>query len=408
MFAMSACQRVVACALVAAGMIAVGTGASAEEGGERHTVRPGDTLGSIAARNHTTVRALAAANGVADPDRILVGQVLVIPGASTGSSATPATVVHVVAPGENLSGLAGRYGTTVAALASANGIADPNLVRIGARLRVPAPGSGSPAATPAPATRSHTVASGETLAGIASRHGVTVGAVVAANRISNPNLIRIGQVLTIPAASTTSTPRGATGTSAWAATGGTNGRTGASGTHTVGSGETLTGIAGRYGVPVAELAAANGILRPWSLYANARLQLTAPNRIPADLARCPVPGSRFANDWGFPRSGGRAHAGTDLFAPRGTPVLAPAAGVVSFGTGSIGGRQFRLAGDDGTTYIGSHLDAFGTSGRVSAGTVIGYVGNSGNAAGGATHLHFEARPDDGASMNPFPLLAAAC
>jgi murein DD-endopeptidase MepM/ murein hydrolase activator NlpD len=82
--------------------------------------------------------------------------------------------------------------------------------------------------------------------------------------------------------------------------------------------------------------------------------------------------------------------------------------VVSFGTGSIGGRQFRLAGDDGTTYIGSHLDAFGASGRVSAGTVIGYVGNSGNAAGGATHLHFEVRPDDGASMNPYPLLAAAC
>ena len=135
-------------------------------------------------------------------------------------------------------------------------------------------------------------------------------------------------------------------------------------------------------MPVAELAAANGILRPWSLYAGARLQLTAPNRIPGDIARCPVPGSNFANDWGFPRSGGRAHSGTDMFAPRGTPILAPVAGVVSFGTGTIGGRQFRMAGDDGTTYIGSHMDAFGASGRVSAGTVIGYVGNTGNAAGG--------------------------
>lgn len=405
MFSKSACHRTVASALVAVAMVAVGTSASAQEG-ERHTVRPGETLGSIAARNHTSVRALAAANGVADPDRIIVGQVLVIPAASSAGGSS-ASVVHVVAPGEHLSGIAGRYGTTVAALASANGITDPDLVRIGARLRIP--GSGGSTAAPAPsAARTHTVSGGETLAGIARRYGVSVGAVVTANRISNPNLIRTGAVLTIPAGSAPASPGAATGTTAWSATGGTTGRTGVSGTHTVAPGETLTAIAARYGVPVAELAAANGVLRPWSLYANARLQLSAPNRVPVDLARCPVPGSRFVNDWGFPRSGGRAHAGTDLFAPRGTPVLAPAAGVVSFGTGTIGGRQFRLAGDDGTTYIGSHLDAFGASGRVSAGTVIGYVGNSGNAAGGATHLHFEARPDDGASMNPYPLLAAAC
>jgi LysM repeat protein len=358
------------------------------------------------------VRALAEANGVADVDRIIVGQVLVIPSATGAGGAAAATVVHVVAPGETLSGIARRYGASVSALASANGIADPDLVRIGARLQVPAGsgGSGSSGGSSTGATaRSHTVASGETLAGIARRYGVTVGAVVSANRIANPNLIRIGQVLAVPAAtSTPGAPAAPSGTGAYGTTGGTTGRTGVSGTHTVGAGETLSAIARRYGVPVAELAAANGIPRPWSLYAGARLNLTAPNRIPGDIARCPVPGSRFANDWGFPRSGGRAHTGTDLFAPRGTPVLAPAAGVVSFGTGSIGGRQFRLAGDDGTTYIGSHLDAFGASGRVSAGTVIGYVGNSGNAAGGATHLHFEVRPDDGASMNPYPLLAAAC
>jgi LysM repeat protein len=404
-------HRIVASAVVAVTMIAVGTGAAAEEG-ERHTVRPGDTLGSIAARNHTSVRALAEANGVADADRIVVGQVLVIPSAAGAGGSGAATVVHVVAPGETLSAIARRYGSTVAALASANGISDPDLVRIGARLQVPSAsssGSGTSGSSAGGTARSHTVASGETLAGIARRYGTTVGAIVTANRVSNPNLIRAGQVLTVPAgaSSPASTPA-PTGSGAYGATGGTTGRTSATGTHTVGAGETLTRIAARYGVPVAELATANGILRPWSLYAGARLQLTAPNRIPGDLARCPVPGSRFANDWGFPRSGGRAHAGTDLFAPRGTPVLAPAAGVVSFGTGSIGGRQFRLAGDDGSTYIGSHLDAFGASGRVSAGTVIGYVGNSGNAAGGATHLHFEVRPDDGASMNPYPLLAAAC
>ena len=82
--------------------------------------------------------------------------------------------------------------------------------------------------------------------------------------------------------------------------------------------------------------------------------------------------------------------------------------MVSFATGSIGGRQFRLLADDGTVYLGSHMDAFGTSGRVSAGDTVGYVGNSGNAAGSRTHLHFEVHPDDGAAMNPYPLLRAAC
>src|SRR5690606_7223392 len=133
---MPAINRAVASALVAAAMIAVGTGAAAEEG-TRHTVRPGDTLGSIAARNHTTVRALAEATGVTDVDRIIVGQVLVIP-SSSGAGGGAATVVHVVAPGETLSGIARRYGTTVRALAQANGISNPDLVRIGARLQVPA------------------------------------------------------------------------------------------------------------------------------------------------------------------------------------------------------------------------------------------------------------------------------
>jgi murein DD-endopeptidase MepM/ murein hydrolase activator NlpD len=178
--------------------------------------------------------------------------------------------------------------------------------------------------------------------------------------------------------------------------------------HTVVRGDTLAGIARRYGVATEALAAANGIPRPWILYADARLFLSAPNRLPVDLVRCPVPGASFVNDWGFPRSGGRVHSGTDLFAGRGTPVLAPTSGTVSYGTGTIGGRQFRLAGDDGTLYLGSHMDAFGSSGRVAAGAVIGYVGSSGNAAGSRTHLHFEVHPDGGAAMNPYPLIRAAC
>jgi LysM repeat protein len=397
---LTARHRIAAASLLVAALLAAGTnGAAAQDG--RHTVQEGETLSDIAARNHTTVRALADANGIGNANRIIVGQVLVVPSGTTAA----ATVVHVVAPGETLSGIAGRYGTTSRALAQANGISNPNLVRIGARLTVPA-GSGSGGGGSASTT--HTVASGETLGRIASRYGTSIGAIVSANSLSNSNLIRIGQQLVIPAGSGSGSGGTGGGAGSYSSTGGSDGRTGVSGTHTVASGETLTSIARRYGVSAEALAAANGIPRPWNLYAGARLFLSAPNRLPGDLARCPVPGSSFVNDWGFPRSGGRAHSGTDMFAPRGTPVVAPATGTVSFAVGSIGGRQFRLVGDDGTLYLGSHMDAFGTSGRVSAGTTIGYVGDSGNAAGGRTHLHFEVHPDSGSAMNPYPLVRSAC
>lgn len=410
-------RRPVAALLLVGGLVVGGAGTASADG--NHTVERGETLAEIAAENRTTVRALAEANGLSNANRILVGQVLVIPGAAPSAAAT---VVHVVAPGETMSGIAVHYGTTSSAIAAANGITDRNLVRIGQRLTIPA-GSGGATGTAAaaPATpTTHTVARGETLASIAARYGTTVGAFVSANGISNPNLVRIGQRLAVPAGgagagsgATGGSGAGRTGStstsgSAYATTGASDGRTGVSGTHTVVSGDSLTSIARAAGVSPEALAAANGIPRPWNIYATARLQLTAPNRLPVDMARCPVPGATYMNDWGFPRSDGRAHAGNDLFAPRGTPVAAPVAGTVSYATGSIGGRQFRLVGDDGMVYLGSHMDAFGTAGRVSAGTTIGYVGNSGNAAGGRTHLHFEVHPDGGAAMNPYPVVRAAC
>jgi LysM repeat protein len=397
-------SRSIAGAVLAAALVAApSAGAGAEEG--RHTVRRGETLSEIAAANRLSVRELAAANAIANPDRVIIGQVLVIP---SGAASAPATVVHVVAPGETLSGIAARYATTTRALADANGIRNTDLVRIGARLTVPA-GTAQPSAGTAPATTTHTVARGETLGGIAARYRTSIGALVSANGLSRPDIIRIGQQLTIPAGSAAAGGGGSgSGTSGYGATGTGDGRTGLAGTHTVVRGDTLAGIAARYGVPAEALAVANGIVRPWNLYADARLVLSAPNRVPVDLGRCPVPGATFVNDWGFPRSGGRAHSGTDLFAPRGTPVVAPVSGVVSFATGAIGGKQFRLVGDDGMLYLGSHLDGFGTSGRVERGATIGYVGTSGNAAGGRPHLHFEVHPDGGAAMNPYPVVRLAC
>jgi murein DD-endopeptidase MepM/ murein hydrolase activator NlpD len=125
---------------------------------------------------------------------------------------------------------------------------------------------------------------------------------------------------------------------------------------------------------------------------------------------CPVQGPRaFSNDWGQPRSGGRRHQGTDILSPRGTPIVANVSGTVRPHNSGLGGISYYLRGDDGNTYFGTHLDSLsGVSGRVAQGTVIGRVGNTGNARGGPPHLHFEIHPGGGGPVNPYPTLARYC
>ena len=126
---------------------------------------------------------------------------------------------------------------------------------------------------------------------------------------------------------------------------------------------------------------------------------------------CPVQGARsFTNDWGAARAGGRAHQGTDLLSPRGTPVVANVSGTFrQHTTSALGGLAYYLKGDDGATYYGAHLNGYsGVSGYVTAGTVIGYVGNTGDARWGPTHLHFEMHPGGGGAVNPYPTLSVYC
>lgn len=127
----------------------------------------------------------------------------------------------------------------------------------------------------------------------------------------------------------------------------------------------------------------------------------------SDAFLCPVPGSTFIDSWGAPRSGGRSHQGVDMMASAGTPIYAPVAGEVSHRGVSLGGLSFFLYGDNGNTYFGTHLSGYAASGHVVAGTVIGYVGATGNA-NGINHLHFEIWPGGGSPVNPYPTVAAAC
>lgn len=373
-----------------------------------YEVRPGDTLARIAADNGTTVAALAEANAISNPNLIRIGQTLVIPG---GDDRPPAS--YTVAFGDTLASIAVRHGSTVAGIAEVNGLRNPNRIYVGQVLAIPsqgaaAPPRGAPAGEqppsgddPAPAggaspvagerpdppkvaTVTHVVQPGESLAGIARKYGISASALASANGITNTNVIYSGATLVV-------SDRAVDPVIASMPT---------TGIHLVAAGETLSGIAGAYGTTLADLTERNGIANPNLIQIGLSLEVPGVGWV------CPVTGARYFNDWGFPRSGGRFHQGNDLFAPRGTEIRAPVGGTLTQRTGTIGGLQFWLEGEDGNLYIGTHMDAFGAGGQVRAGDVIGYIGDSGNAIGSSPHVHFEIHVA-GSPVNPYPTLRSS-
>lgn len=188
-------------------------------------------------------------------------------------------------------------------------------------------------------------------------------------------------------------------------------------------GDTLTSIAGRLKLNQAALAARNGLV-DGRVFAGARLltNVSASGSPPApatafiakvpatdSIVNCPIDGhATFTNDWGFPRAGARWHQGTDLMAARGTPVVAPVGGQAERAPNSLGGKAVRLRASDGTVYYFAHMESYGRTGAVKAGALLGTVGSSGGAEGGAPHLHFEIRPAGGTAVNPYPTVRASC
>lgn len=113
--------------------------------------------------------------------------------------------------------------------------------------------------------------------------------------------------------------------------------------------------------------------------------------------------------WGASRSQGRSHEGIDIFAPRNTQVLSSTHGLVARrGWNRLGGRIITVIGPGGHRHYYAHLEAWDLPDEgdwVEAGQVLGYVGNSGNAAGTPPHLHYGIYARSGGAMNPYPLLA---
>jgi murein DD-endopeptidase MepM/ murein hydrolase activator NlpD len=154
-------------------------------------------------------------------------------------------------------------------------------------------------------------------------------------------------------------------------------------------------ISAAYGVPADPNGYVDRVLAWATRYGNegAAAGPAAPTRA-NPFGVCPVRGPvRFSDSFGAPRySGGfHLHAGIDILVPRGTPIVAPFPGRAVLATNALGGLAVAVYGARGYVY-NAHLFLVGALGSVRTGEVIGYVGNSGDAASGPTHDHFEWHP----------------
>jgi LysM repeat protein len=169
-------------------LILVGVANADGRGGDvSYTVRPGDTITGIANAFGVDADAILIRNNIIDPNRIRVGQVLIIP---TGAVTVPRS--HVVAPAERLTDIAIRYNTTVDELIALNQLGNPNYLIPGQVIILPA--------TQGPATfaRTYRVDIGDTLRSIGARFGVSWQQLAAYNNIWNPNYIQAGMLINIP------------------------------------------------------------------------------------------------------------------------------------------------------------------------------------------------------------------
>jgi LysM repeat protein len=224
-------QLVLVVAVLVAALGITGS-AAAYSCGTSYTIKKGDTLSSIARACGTSVAALKLANPKIGTV-IYAGQTLALPGAYWDNNDGYAT--YIVARGDTLKSLAARFGTSMDVLASLNSITNYNLIYEGQRMIVPSgnavPGTPPPTTPPPASGGSYTVQKGDTLRKIAERIGVTVNDILKVNpKITNANVIYVGQVINLPAAASY---------------------------HTVQSGDTLKKIAARYGTTLDSLIPLN-------------------------------------------------------------------------------------------------------------------------------------------------------
>lgn len=248
-----------------------GAAAAGQPATFQYVVQSGDTLGSIADQFETDVATLRSLNNL-NSDSLSVGQPLYVPYKEGMTAAgmptpTPGPYMYTIQPGDTISGLSARFNVDPAAIINANTttMGDPNNLAVGTSIVIPgyqppaestttaSEEGGTPEASSAGGQVVHVVQAGQGLLEIATLYGVPVADIMAANGLTDQDILRIGQRLIIP---------GVTKRDVAAAQGDI---------HIVQAGESLLSIALLYGVTVDELQQANGLDNPDSIYVGQEL-----------------------------------------------------------------------------------------------------------------------------------------
>ena len=387
--------------LIYAGQVLAIPGA-APAGSNVYTIQQGETLSEIAARYGVPVERIMAANNLPNRSSIAEGQQLVIPDAVQASAAPAADPAarYTLQRGDSLYRVGLIYGVAVDDLLAANNLASPSAIYPGLELRIPAPQrplvvaeaiEADDASAATGGGRTHMVRWGDTLARIALSYDVPVDRLVAANGLSGPDRIYVGQQLTVPEA-------GAPARRAPAES---------SASHYVQRGETLSAIAMRYGVTVHSLANANGIQDASRLAAGIYLTIPSAQAGSNSVAYASYgPGLcanaapdragtgyfiRPAHSYVLTQAYQGLHSGVDLATDLGSPIFAADSGTVVYaGWNPVGyGNLVVIDHGNGWRTYYAHLSAVdvGCGDWVPRGALLGEVGSTGNSSG--PHLHFE-------------------
>jgi membrane-bound lytic murein transglycosylase D len=228
-----------------------------------HKVKKGQTLSHISERYGVPISAIMELNGLTNRHRLSIGQRLIIPANDRVAQQTsqPKTgykkskkqgggsFVYTVKKGDTISGLAEKFNTSPEGIRRNNGLRNPHQIRVGQKLRIPGTG---------PVTggllKQHVVKRGENLTYLAEKYGVTVSAIASANNLPNKHVLKVGQRLLIPVASDVTVQ-----------------------SYTVKKGDTISGLALKFGSNTSEIKKLNGLNNPHSIQKGQKLKIPTRN-----------------------------------------------------------------------------------------------------------------------------------
>lgn len=246
---------------------------SSNSSSNSYTVKTGDTLSGIAAKQGVGLSTLLSANGLSTSSVIYPGQSLKLSGSSASSTVSTASSTsggsYKVKSGDTLSGIAASQKVGLSTLLKANGLSASSVIYPGQQLKLSGSTSSSAStdsstASSTNSSSSYTVKDGDTLSGIAARNNVSLSTVLKANNLSLSSLIFPGQTIKLSGSSNSSSSSVSTASSSGSSSGGT---------YKVKSGDTLSGIAAKEGLSVSTLRSANSLSGD-NIYAGQSLKLS--------------------------------------------------------------------------------------------------------------------------------------